>query len=107
MIADPVTHYVLDAILLVLAIIRYLWGSLTNLTRLGIVVCFLELSIANMDSYYRMIQPDFSPGGPAPRILGKMLLLIFIVADLVRDYIFGNYENDLAGWARSKRRVRK
>jgi len=105
-IADPVTHYVLDALILILATVRYLWGSLTNLTRLGIVLCFLSLSLGNLDQYYKIFIPDLSPGGPAPRITGKLLLLIFIAADLLRDYILENYEDNFGDWARRKRKAR-
>ena len=107
MIADPITHYVLDAIILILAIVRYLWGSLTNLTRLGIVMCFLELNLANFDSYHMLLRPEISPGGPAGRILGKTLLAVFIVADLVREYVLDDYEDNLGAWAgRGRKKAR-
>jgi len=106
MIADPITHYMLDAMILVLATVRYLWGSLTNLTRLGIVLCFVSLSLGNLDSYYKFLTPDLSPGGPAPRITGKLLLLIFIVADLLRDYILESYEENFGNWPSRKRKTR-
>ena len=68
MTADPVTHYVVDVIILILAIIRYLWGSPTDLTRLGIVLCFFALAAGNFDFVYKVISPEYAPGPPAARI---------------------------------------
>jgi len=103
MTADVVTHYVLDAVILVLATIRYLWGTPADFTRLGIMAGFFELSVANIDSYYRIFTTEFEPGGPAPRILGKLLIALGLITDLIRDYVMGPKRRDESRWARRRK----
>src|SRR5262245_25466656 len=99
MTAEYTTHYVLDVVILVLAIIRYLWGSPLDLTRLGIVLCFLSLAVGNFDFYYKIFSPQFAPGPPAARITGKLLLFIGLMADLMRDYLLERRRHILTNWA--------
>ena len=107
MIADNITHYILDMVILTLAVVRYLWGPLTDLTRLGVVFCFMVLVINDIEYHYDILSPIFSPGPPVFRISAKLLLALFLIADLIRDYLLQRYRETTSNWAkRAARRVR-
>ena len=84
---SPVPHYVINALLFALFIVRYVWGPPSDLLRLGLV-CTMALGvIINLNFYYEgpfSFLPIFadSPAG----FSGKLVVFIFLVADLVKDF---------------------
>jgi len=97
-------HYVTDAAILVLATVRYLWGPATDLTRLGLMVCAFTLVLNDMSSYYQFesFRLDLGRLGETPLV--KILLALFIAADLLRDYLLERKRQSLGNWAERKRR---
>src|SRR5262245_5752885 len=100
----PTPHYVIDAGLLILTAVRYLWGPPTDLTRLGLLVCAFTLVMSDMDVYYNLEPFTFSFGKLGEIPIVKGLLGLFITADLVRDYILNRHRTSLGNWAERKQK---
>ena len=90
---DPTQHYVINAVLFMLFIVRYVWGPPSDLLRLGLV-CTMALGVLiNLNFYYQgplSFLPMFadSPAGFA----GKVVVFVFLVADLAKDFLAWHHD---------------
>ena len=89
---DPTQHYVINAILFILMIVRYLTGPLGDLLRLGLVISTGYGVASNLDAYYawKLEMPHF--GQTQAAFIVKIMLASFIIADLVKDYFAWRYD---------------
>ena len=90
---SPTPHYVINALLFMLLIVRYVWGPLTDFLRLGLVFAMGLGVVINLNTYYEgplNMLPVFanSPAGFAC----KLILFTFLVTDLGKDFFAWRHE---------------
>lgn len=84
--AHLLEHFILNAVLFLLAGVRYFWGSPNDMLRLGLFLTLGWSVIGDMDYYYQwpLNLPSFGLG--ERETISKMLLITTFVIDLGRDY---------------------
>ena len=81
-----IEHYILNAVIFLLAGVRYFWGDPNDMLRLGLFLTVGFSVIGDMDFYYQwpLNLPTFGLG--KRETISKCLLILTLVVDLGRDY---------------------
>jgi len=99
-------HFVLNVLTLILIVVRYLWGPLNDLTRLGLVVMVTWMVGNDLEFYFNWHYDflSFWTGTTSEKqIIARSIFLVFLIADLVRDYMrwrFNHYMRSLLSYVR-------